>query len=999
MNRFAATLMIMLSSWPALAAGALKTVTINEGTNIDATVSPDHRSIIFCLQGTLWTLPMTGGSAKALTDALLDPARPDWSSKGDLVAFESYSGGTFHIWTMKPNGTGVKQLTDGHGDDRDPRFSPDGTKIAFSSDRALKGSYNIWVVDVATRKLTQWTSGADDEYEPAWSPDGSEIAFVSGVGSNGTTIRSSMAVGAGKTVVTAPQGAHLNSPTWAADGKHLAYIEFHGTKSLLKIAGEASGPMQMGEKDDVFPFPPVWLAPDEILYAANGKICISKQGGETREIPFQAHVTLNRPSYKGKKYEFDSSKSTQVKGIVGPALAPDGKKVVFEAVNQLWLMEIGKAPQALTNDAYYKEDPVWSPDGTNIAYSSDKAGTEDIYILDVATKSEKRVTSTPDAAEFAAAWSPDGKSLAYEDQTGATYTVDLATGQSKKLIPSQFEPGKPSWGGNGKTVSIGAVKAYTRRFREGTSQILSADVATGALTFSEVAPFKSLSTRGEDGPVYSPDQTAMAFVVESALWTRPVDANGFPTGPAKQITHEATDAPTWSGDSKHLLYLSNGKLRLVGVDGSAPQTIPLELTTKLEEPSGETLIHAGRFWDGKGADVRTDVDIFVVNNRIKSVQAHSEAALQAATARHDQIVDASKLTVIPGLWETHTHEFISGKSYGDRLGRLWLAYGVTSLHGQGDPAYPAVETREAFGSGARVGPRFFATGEAIDGERIYYNFMRPTTSEEQLKIELSRARALEYDSLKTYVRLPRAMQKEVVRFAHGTMGITVASHYMLPGMAYGMDGMTHVSATSRYGFSTTRSQCGVSYQDMRTLFAVSGMYDISTPFSSATLYSEDPKMVEDARLTTLNTPWDEAALRKRAARALDTDQTTALDALKKEEETVAAIVRAGGVMLAGTDSPLDAVATALHLNLRAQVRFGLAPWQALQTATLLPAKAFGVMADLGTLEPGKLADMALINGDPLTNIKDLANVDSVMKNGKLYRVSDLMKPFSTARSH
>jgi len=193
-------------------------------------------------------------------------------------------------------------------------------------------------------------------------------------------------------------------------------------------------------------------------------------------------------------------------------------------VNQLWLMEIGKAPQALTNDTYYKEDPAWSPDGAKIAYSSDKAGTEDIYILDVATKSEKRVTSTPDAAEFAAAWSPDGKSLAYQDQTGATYTLDLATGQRKKLIPSQFEPGKPSWGGNGKTVSVAAVKAYTKRFREGTSQILSADVATGALTFSEVAPFKSLST-GEKmvrfiRPIRRPWRSSWKVFFGSGQWTR-----------------------------------------------------------------------------------------------------------------------------------------------------------------------------------------------------------------------------------------------------------------------------------------------------------------------------------------------------------------------------------------------------------------------------------------------------------------------------------------------
>ena len=87
------------------------------------------------------------------------------------------------------------------------------------------------------------------------------------------------------------------------------------------------------------------------------------------------------------------------------------------------------------------------------------------------------------------------------------------------------------------------------------------------------------------------------------------------------------------------------------------------------------------------------------------------------------------------------------------------------------------------------------------------------------------------------------------------------------------------------------------------------------------------------------------------------------------------------------------MATALHVNLRAQVKYGLAPWQALQTATLLPAKAFGVANDLGTLEPGKLADMVFISGDPLTNIKDVANVSSVMKNGKLYTLPELMKPF------
>ncbi len=977
-----------------------QTLTLREGTNIAATVSPDQKSVVMDLQGSLWSIPFAGGVAKQLTDPMMEPARPNYSPKGGLVAFQAFKGGTFHIWTMNPDGTGLRQRTEGHGDDREPRFSPDGTKIAFASDRAFKGSYDIWVVELASGKLTQWTSDPADEYEPAWSADGSEIAFVSGTGINGATLQAVTADGKLRTLATAPTGARFNSPSWSADGK-LAWVEFASTRSRLMVDGKPASTL-----DDVFPFPATWLPDDRILYTANGKINISSLGGmKAQEVPFQAQVTLHRPVYTRKHFDLQSKATHPVKGIVSPALSPDGKRVVFEALNQLWLMEIGGKPQQLTNDKFYKEDPAWSPDGKRIAYSSDKAGTEDLYILDVATKEEKRITTSPDTAEVSCAWSPDGKKLAYQDEHGATYTINIESGAHKRVAAALFAPSKPSWSGDGKALSIGALKPYTARFREGTSQILTVNLGTGAQVFTEPAPFKSLSTRGEDGPLYSPDGKSIAFVMDSVLWIRPVDQNGVPAGPARQVNREVTDAPTWSGDSKRLLYLSNGKLRMIAADGSNARTIPLELSWTHEAAPPRTIIHAGRVWDGRGADERTDVDIVVSGGRIEAIEPHRDRAADSTT----KLVDASNLTVIPGLWESHTHEWISGKFYGDRLGRLWLAYGVTELQSQGDPVYRAVETREAFASGDRVGPRYFASGEAIDGERVYYNFMRPTMSEGQLALELSRAQALDYDLLKTYVRLPHEWQKEAMTFAHQKMGVVTTSHYMLPGMAYGMDGMTHVSATARLGFAYTRSSGGVSYQDMRSLFEASGMFDISTAFASTPLYAEDPKMVDDPRLLTLNTPWDQAVLRAKLAMAegkkpvvpegahlpprLGTPAET-LDGLRKEMETLGDIVRHGGTMLVGTDSPLDNVATALHLGLRAQVKYGLEPWRALQTATLLPAKAFGVEKDLGTLEPGKLADLAIVRGDPLQDIKDAANVQYVMKEGKLYSVADLMAPFA-----
>ena len=973
-----------------------RTVTISEGTNVSATISPDQSTIIMDLQGSLWSIPFKGGAAKQLTDPLLEPTRPDYSPKGDSVTFQAYGGGTFHIWTMKPDGSGVKQLTDGHGDDRDPRFSPDGSKIAFSSDRAFKGSYDIWVIDVASGKLTQWTSTPADEYEPAWSPDGTEIAYVSGVGANGTTIQASKMGEAGRTLQTAPTGTHLNSPSWSPTGNKLAYIQFGEGKSQLMVSGA-----RLGTGDDAFPFFPDWLPGNKLLYTGEGKIRVASANGSMEDIPFQASVTLNRPPYQHKKFDFDSSNPKQILGIVSPTLSPDGKRIVFEALNQLWVMDIGGKPEQITNDKFYKEDPAWSPDGKQIAYSSDKGGNEDLYLLTLATKAEKQLTNTPQEAETSAAFSHDGRMLAFQGHDGATYVMDIATGKSRLVIPAQFAPSKPSFYPSGKTVAIGALKPYTHRFREGTTQFLTVDLASNKLTYTEPAPFKSTSTRGEDGPAYSPDGTAVAFVMDSLLWVRPVDRNGIATGEAKQINNEVTDAPTWSGDSKTLLYLSNGKLRLIGRDGSNPRGVALDMSWHYQDAPQKTIVHAGRLWDGRGADVRSDVDIIIVNHRINGVEAHKDRSQSDPGAK---LVDASNMTVVPGIWETHEHEYIGGKQYGDKLGRLWLAYGVTTAESQGDPDYRSVETRESFGTGDRVGPRFLATGEAIDGERIYYNFMRPTMSEEGLDRELSRAQALDYDLVKTYVRLPHAWQKKAVEFAHSKLGVVVTSHYMLPGMSYGMDGMTHLSATARLGYAYTRSPGGVSYSDVRTLFAQSGEFDISTPFQSFVLYADDPAMVDDKRLQVLNTPWDEGVLKMKLGLSQGQPPTgigaffgspaVATDGLKKEMETLSAILNGGGTMLAGTDAPLDNVATSLHLNLRAQVKYGRQPWQALQTATILAAQTYGVGDQLGSIEAGKIADLTMVSGNPLANIKDLANVQMVMKNGIVYTVPDLLAPFS-----
>jgi Tol biopolymer transport system component len=973
------------------------TITISEGTDVFVTVSPDHQTIIADLQGLLYSMPIDGGLAKQITTPYQEVSHPDWSAKGDLIAIQSYAGGTFHIWTMHPDGSGLKQITSGHGDDREPRISPDGTSIAFASDRAFKGNYDIWTVNIATGILKQITSAEADEFGPTWSPDGTKIAFVSGTGITGKTIESiDIATGHQTTLVSSIAEGRVEAPSYSPDGKSLAYVQFHGAGMFMNTAQLliTGATTYAGKATDTFPFPATWISDSELLYTGGGHILRTDlSAGSETSIPFSAAIKSIRPQYVHKIYDFDSTASHQVKGIYAPALSPDGKQVAFVALNQIYLVTIGGVPVALTHDTFYKQGPAWSPNGKMLAYVSDRNGVENIYLHDLSfadTNADKQVSPSK-SAQIMPAWSPDSKVIAFQDQTGATLVVDVATGTIKPLASPTFFPGRPAFSANGETVAIATIKPYTKRFREGTSSILTVNVATGKTGFFSPAPYESITTRTEDGPIYSPNGKEMAFVMDDLLYVMPVDADGLPTGPAVRLNDETTDAPTYSADSSKILYLNDGRLKLIDRSTKAISTVPVELTFANAKPKQKLLIHAARFWKGSGPDEQRDVDIVITDNRVTSVTPHSTTPPIGVT----RTIEAGESTVMPGLWENHAHtDSDNSIYYGDRFGRLWLIYGITEIRAIADNAYRALSHREAYNSGAAVGPRLFTTGEAVDGERVYYPMMIPTTSEAQLHREFNRLKALNFDFVKLYVRLPYTWAEQGIQFAHSQMGVETASHYLLPAVSLGEDGMSHLSATARTGWAYSRSLTGVSYSDVRTLLSQSGMWTISTTFSQAQ-YADDPGLATDPR-RAISPPWENARLNLALTTAQKTDTTSAFAHLKDEEATVTAVLDAGGVILAGTDSPLDLPATSLHLNLRAQVKYGRAPWQALETATVLPAKAYGLTKDLGTLEPGHLADLIIVSGDPLKNIDDAAKVECVMKNGQLQSVAAVMAPFASS---
>ena len=950
-----------------------------------------------------------------------------------------------------PTATTPERLTDSEGDDREPAVSPDGTRVAFSSDRG--GTYDIWLLDLETGGLTQLTSALGNESEPAWMPDGAALVYVATPegAADGALRHHPLAPDAPAPREIPQTAGKVAAPAVSPDGARVAFRRLRyegltlmgsrfdlGTASELALAplddertpppGDANAASDANAApapptvlptagEDIFPFRPQWLDEDTLLYTADGRITrltapptpatpdASPEPADTAAtpVPFTAELAVRAPRVRPGRIRTETEDPQPVRGIVRPTLSPDGTTLLYAALGDLWLLaldaETPEAPRPLTRDGYEDTDPIWTPDGQSVIFASDRRGTMDLW--------EKRADSAPGAgltqlttrlgAETAPALSPDGARIAYLDESGNlrlaarvpptdqpanTAPTPTPTDPDQVLYRGRRGLGAPHWSPDGETIAVSVLSPFSNRFREGWNRIALVAADTGEARLLE-EPRASVGIRDSDGPVWAPDGRALAFALDGGLAVLPLAPDHTPAAELETIYEGPADYPAWTADGEHLTFLSGARLLRIPASGGDPEEIPLRHAYTVPAPAGRLLLHGVRVFDPEAGVTTPDRQVLIEAGRIVSVEPAEEP-----TDEDLRVIRANGATLIPGLIEMHTHPM--GAAFGNRFGRAHLAYGITSVRITAAAPYRAVAEREAILAGRRVGPRLFLTGATLDGSRIYYPGSAPSAGGPGADAAFRQAEELDYDLLKTYVRLDDASQKDAVERAR-RRGLFVSSHEIYPAVRYGISGIEHLKGTSRRGFSPKITDLGRSYADVRSLLVESGVFFTPTLLIYGgwdLALAREPTLLETDRRIHALPHW--LATRLVAPLENPGDPAERLELMRPMWETIAAVHEAGARVIAGTDTPIVPYGLGLILEIEQLAEAGLGAAGALRTATAGAAEALGLAGELGVVAPGALADLVLLDGDPLEDLTALRRVRAVVRNGRLATLDQLL---------
>jgi imidazolonepropionase-like amidohydrolase len=403
--------------------------------------------------------------------------------------------------------------------------------------------------------------------------------------------------------------------------------------------------------------------------------------------------------------------------------------------------------------------------------------------------------------------------------------------------------------------------------------------------------------------------------------------------------------------------------------------------------SGDTLLAlvGGTLIDGTGAAPVRDATIVIRGNRIVEVGPRSKVRVP----RGARIVTTRGATMLPGLWDMHTHYAQA------EWGPIYLAAGVTTVRDVGNQFDFLLGAREAIASGRGIGPRLLAAG-IIDGDGPNAIGLARAGTPEQGVEWVRRYHAAGFEQIKIYSSVTAETLRAITAEAHA-LGMTVTGHVprgldAYQGVAAGMDQINHVHFVQRM-MRAAGDSAPLSMDDADARRALAFLREHGTIIDpTIALYELNAHPIGQP-VSAFEPGADKVAPELRQSLShtgVDSAQAAGAQAqFRTRLAIIGALHRAGVPIVAGTD--LAVPGHSLHRELELYVEAGFTPMEAIQSATLLAARAMGLERESGTIRPGLRADVLVVNGDPLQRISDTRKVRIVIANGRSFEPAPLWR--------